>query len=148
NRPKDAIAPLAGIIEADWSPYSFTMNWLFTRPGAAVRFEAGEPYCHIFPLRRGEMERGTPRLAALQDDPALAAEHEAWTASRNEFNAELLRPGSSAIAAKWQKHYYRGVDLDGDQAPDHRKHIRLRPFTRTKVVEGHSANDTKAERDQ
>ena len=33
NRPKDGIAALPGIIETDWSPYSFTMNWMFTRPG-------------------------------------------------------------------------------------------------------------------
>jgi hypothetical protein len=26
NRPKDGIAALSGIIETDWSPYSFTMN--------------------------------------------------------------------------------------------------------------------------
>src|SRR5690349_11168623 len=25
NQPKDAISPLSGIIETDWSPYSFTM---------------------------------------------------------------------------------------------------------------------------
>ena len=33
NRPKDGIAALSGVIETDWSPYSFTMNWMFTRPG-------------------------------------------------------------------------------------------------------------------
>ena len=48
NRPKDGIAALSGVIETDWSPYSFTMNWMFTRPGTPVRFEKGEPYCHIF----------------------------------------------------------------------------------------------------
>lgn len=43
NRPKDGIAALGGVIETDWSPYTFTMNWRFTRPGQRVRFEAGEP---------------------------------------------------------------------------------------------------------
>ena len=38
NRPKDGIAPLSGVIETDWAPYTFTMNWLFTRPGQSVRF--------------------------------------------------------------------------------------------------------------
>lgn len=33
NRPKDGIAALTGIIETDWSPYTFTMNWRFTRAG-------------------------------------------------------------------------------------------------------------------
>ncbi|MFB8344846.1 DUF6065 family protein [Brucella cytisi] len=30
NRPKDAISPLTGFVETDWSPYTFTMNWRFT----------------------------------------------------------------------------------------------------------------------
>jgi hypothetical protein len=67
NRPKDSIAALTGVIETDWSPYTFTMNWLFTRPNTAVRFERGEPYCHLFPLRRGELERITPQLRSLSE---------------------------------------------------------------------------------
>ena len=35
NRPKDGIAALCGVIETDWSPLPFTMNWMFTRPGIA-----------------------------------------------------------------------------------------------------------------
>ena len=57
NRPKDAIAALTGLIETDWSPYSFTMNWQFARTHTAVRFiEKGEPFCHLMPVRRGEIE--------------------------------------------------------------------------------------------
>jgi len=33
NRPKHGIAPLTGVVETDWSPFSFTMNWRFHRPG-------------------------------------------------------------------------------------------------------------------
>ena len=62
NRPKDAIAALTGLIETDWSPYSFTMNWQFTRPHTAVRFEKGEPFCHLMPVRRGEIEAVEPEL--------------------------------------------------------------------------------------
>ena len=42
NRFKDAIQPLTGIIETDWSPYTFTMNWRFTRPGQWISFEEGQ----------------------------------------------------------------------------------------------------------
>jgi hypothetical protein len=131
NRPKDAIAPLTGVVETDWSPYSFTMNWLFTRPGAAVRFEQGEPYCHIFPLRRGEVEDVQPELRELSDDPALEREHERWMASRNQFNAELRRPGSQAQTDKWQKLYYQGTDMEGRTiAADHRTRLRVKPFAK------------------
>ena len=131
NRPKDAIAPLTGVVETDWSPYSFTMNWLFTRPGVAVRFGQEEPYCHIFPLRRGEVEHAEPELRTLSDDPALERQHVAWMASRNQFNAELRRPGSQAQADKWQKLYYQGTDMDGRAiAPDHRTRLRVKPFAK------------------
>ena len=39
NLPKDGIAPLEGIIETDWAPFTFTMNWQFTRKRHKVRFE-------------------------------------------------------------------------------------------------------------
>src|SRR5271156_1280951 len=55
NRPKDGIAPLTGVIETDWAPYTFTMNWKFTRRNVPIRFEKGEPFCHVFPVRCGEL---------------------------------------------------------------------------------------------
>ena len=105
NRPKDGIAALPGIIETDWSPYSFTMNWMFTRPGTPVRFEKGEPYCHTFPVSCGALERLEPELEVLSADPELKRQHDAWTASRARFNIDLNRPGSEAQSDKWQKLY-------------------------------------------
>ena len=46
NHVKDGIQPLSGLIETDWLPFPFTMNWIFTRPGR-VKFEKGEPFCFI-----------------------------------------------------------------------------------------------------
>ena len=130
NRPKDGIAALSGIIETDWSPYSFTMNWMFTRAGTPVRFEKGEPYCHIFPVSCGALERLEPELEVLSADPELKRQHEAWTASRANFNTDLKRPGSGAQAEKWQKLYYRGLDPQGrpTKADAHRTRLRLKPF--------------------
>ena len=130
NRPKDGIAPLSGIVETDWSPYTFTMNWMFTRPQLPVRFEAGEPYCHLFPVRRGELESVEPRLRRLSDDAELKQQHDLWTADRSRFNADLRRPGSEAQAEKWQKLYQRGATPDGGSgnAGDHRTRLRLKPF--------------------
>ena len=42
NSSKDGIAPLPGLIETDWLPFTFTMNWRFTRAGEWVRFDRGE----------------------------------------------------------------------------------------------------------
>ncbi len=130
NRPKDAIAPLTGLIETDWAPYSFTMNWQFTRPRTAVRFEKGEPFCHIMPVRRGEIESVEPELCSLSDNPELKRQHDTWTANRNRFNVDLRQPGSEAQAEKWQKLYHRGVMPDGEAAgtADHRTRLKVRPF--------------------
>jgi hypothetical protein len=129
NRPKDAIAPLTGIVETDWSPYSFTMNWQFTRANTRVRFEAGEPYCHIFPIERGVVERCEPRIEPLSHHPDLDREHKIWTESRLRFNADLAQPASQAEQEGWQKNYFRGQMPSGQSgAPSHRSRLRLREF--------------------
>lgn len=130
NRPKDGIAALSGIIETDWAPYSFTMNWIFTRPGVDVRFEQGEPYCHIFPVRCSTLEGIQPELQVLSADPELKAQHQAWSASRLQFNADLKQPGSEAQAEKWQKLYYRGLNPEGraTEIQEHRTRLKLKPF--------------------
>jgi len=132
NRPKDAIAPLTGIIETTWSPYSFTMNWQFTRPRTPVRFAKGEPFCHIMPLRRGDIEAVEPELRMLSDNPELQRQHASWGASRNQFNVDLRTPGSDAQAEKWQKLYHRGVLPDGETIgdSDHRTRLKIKHFTK------------------
>jgi hypothetical protein len=130
NRPKDGIAPLCGVIETDWAPYTFTMNWIFTRPGAVVRFEQGEPFCHIFPVRRGELEGVNPEVQLISREPELERQLDLWINSRSQFNAGLKQRGSLEQAERWQKLYYRGVDAAGQSTSvsDHRTRQRLRPF--------------------
>lgn len=126
NRPKDGIAPLTGLIETDWAPYSFTMNWKFTAPHRPVRFEADEPFCAIFPIQRRLLEGVEPEIRRLSDDPELARKFNDWSAGRAQFNADLMQEGSTAQAEKWQKSYYLGLLPDGSPAdPDHL--IKLRP---------------------
>jgi len=132
NRPKDAIGPLAGVIETDWAPYTFTMNWLFTRARTAIRFEKGEPFCHIFPVKRGGLEDFEPEIRKMTDDPDLLEQFTIWSNRRAKFNNDLKVPESDARAEKWQKAYYRGLDTHGNEAPidDHRTRLRLKPFVR------------------
>lgn len=132
NRAKDAIAPLSGIIETDWSPFTFTMNWRFTRPGQWVRFEAMEPFAFLFPIQRAAIEAFQPAFAALGDDPATEARFKAWSEARNAFQERMRREPPAAPADKWQKHYYRGIDVAGESlVDDHRSKLRLKPFDRT-----------------
>lgn len=130
NRPKDGIFPLTGIVETDWSPYTFTMNWLFTRPGQTVTFEYGEPFAFFFPLSIELIEATEPVVRPLSDDTPLEANHAAWVGSRREFNSTLSTPESPAAKQKWQKRYHRGINPDGTPGSlEHRTKIRLRHFS-------------------
>jgi hypothetical protein len=132
NRPKDAIAPLTGVIETDWSPFTFTMNWRFTRPGQWIRFEVMEPFCFLFPVERAAMEAFKPAFAPLGADPATEAGFQAWSQARDAFHAKMQGDAPKAPADRWQKHYYRGVDVSGEAlVSDHRAKLRLRPFDRS-----------------
>jgi len=129
NRPKDGIAPLSGVVETDWSPYTFTMNWKFTRRNHRIRFEKHEPFCFVFPVKRGALEQMDPKFVALTEGSDLVAQFRAWSASRDAFQAEMADGKPRAPAEKWQKRYYRGVTMRDDAPfPDHRSKLRLRPF--------------------
>jgi len=136
NRQKDAIQPLTAIVETDWSPFTFTMNWRFTRPNTPIRFEAMEPFCFLFPIERASIEAFTPVFAPLDADPATAERFRTWSAARDEFQARMRREPPKAPADRWQKHYYRGVDASGESLiADHRAKLRLKPFGRAAAPE-------------
>jgi hypothetical protein len=129
NSPKDGIYPLSGIVETDWSPYTFTMNWRFTRPDHWVRFEEKEPICFIYPVQRGYLDAVQPKLVPMENDAELMRQFKAWSASRDQFQAKVAKEQPSAGADKWQKRYYRGVDMDEKQGvPDHQIKPRLAEF--------------------
>ena len=129
NRPKDAISPLTGIIETDWSPYTFTMNWKFTRPDTQVIFRAGEPIAHVMPVQRGALAAFEPEVTDIATDPEFAAQHEEWRLSRGSFNTGLQKKEPEAVAAKWQKGYFQGRQPDGSAgSPDHETKVRLSPL--------------------
>jgi hypothetical protein len=105
------------------------MNWQFTRPNQRVHFEVDEPFCHLFPVTRGELESLHPAIRNLSENPELEREHKLWSESRNTFNASLADPASKAAQDQWQKTYFRGKAPSGAPAAEgHRSRLRLRPF--------------------
>ena len=55
NAFKDGIAPMTAVVESDWLPCKFTMNYRFTRP-VRVQWKAGEPYAQLCVVRAGIQE--------------------------------------------------------------------------------------------
>ena len=135
NNAKDGIAPLGAVIETDWSPYTFTMNWRFTRPDHWVRFEEDEPFCFFFPVQRGVLNDVEPTFRPLDDAPALRDAFADWSASRNAFQAWVEETRPTAPADRWQKLYYRGVNPDGSRGvADHQSKLHLAPPAANGIV--------------
>ncbi len=84
NLPKHGVAALSGVIETDWLPYPFTMNWQMTAPGT-VEFHRGEPFCLVYPVAQNGVEAFAPEIREIDDDPELKQQFEAWRRSRSDF---------------------------------------------------------------
>ncbi len=125
NEPKDGIAPLSGLVETDWLPFPFTMNWQMTRPGT-VHFKAGEPFCFITLMEHHRLETVQPQLRMLDNNAELKAEFEAWRDSRSDFMTRLESLDPDTVRAGWQRNYMRGQKASGSKAEaDHKTSLKL-----------------------
>ncbi|MGH7170458.1 MAG: DUF6065 family protein [Gemmataceae bacterium] len=129
NYIKDGVHPLEGIVETDWLPATFTMNWKLTRPHNAVRFERGEPICMIVPIPRGLSEQLRPMYVPLDANPELAREYREWERSRDAFNKELSLLKADTVQRGWQRDYMKGRTVSGQEAEEHQTRLQLREFT-------------------
>ena len=129
NCPKDGASALEGLVEADWSVATFTMNWQLTRAGQSVTFVRGEPLCLLVPQRRGELESFQPELRRLDGASELGGSFARWSQSRVEFNANLHAPGATPAGQRWQKHYFQGQGVEGQAAREHQTKLSLRDFS-------------------
>lgn len=126
NSFKDGIAPMTALVESDWVPYTFTMNYRFTRPGR-VTWRAGEAYAQICVVRSGIQEGVQPVLRRVEEDPELAARHAAWRERRTKMRERLAAFDPAAIKDGWDKDYFLGRYADGRATlAEHTRKLRLR----------------------
>jgi hypothetical protein len=107
NHIKHGIQPLVGLIETDWLPFPFAMNWRFTAPGK-VHFEKDEPFCFFTLIEDKKLEAVEVVTRSLNSEPDLQGQYEAWKKTRTQFNARLMRSDPDAMKAAWQRFYFRG----------------------------------------
>jgi hypothetical protein len=124
NDPKPTASPLAGVIESDWLPYPFTMNWQLTEPGI-TRFEEGEPFCFFLPVPLRVLPETELQIHRLADDPQLESRHNQFKDARDEFMKRVRAGDREAIKEAWQRHYFVGRHPDGVLAPEHLNKLRL-----------------------
>jgi hypothetical protein len=129
NAIKDGVQALEGIVETDWTPATFTMNWKMTRPHQVVYFQRGEPICMLVPVSRGLAEEMIPRRLPLSVNAELAGQYAAWDEARKEHLADLRRwkPGDARLSL--QKDYHKGEMPRGARAMQHQTRLHLRAFT-------------------
>jgi hypothetical protein len=127
NHIKDGVQPLAGLVETDWLPFPFTMNWLFTRPGR-VRFEKGEPFCFLTLAQDKQLEQVDVTRRPLESDEALNDQYLAWHEQRTLFNAKLLKRDPQTMKEAWQRFYFKGElpEAAGAAPKDHVNKRRLK----------------------
>lgn len=128
NLIKDAIQPLEGIVETDWTIATFTMNWKFTRPNVPITFERDEPICMITPMRRGMLESFEPRILDVREKPELEQGFAEWSKRRTHFIQASQQPQTPEFKEGWQKHYFRGIGIEGSVAPEHQSKLELKSF--------------------
>ena len=124
NHVKDGIQPLVGLIETDWLPFPFTMNWIFTRPGR-VRFERGESFCFITLMQDRAAADFDVVQRQLDSDPDLRGQYDAWLTRRSEFNTRLEKGDPETVKEAWQRFYFRG-ELPENTGPQPKAHVNKR----------------------
>lgn len=122
NLFKANAAALEAIIESDWLPYTFTLNWKIIKPNETVFFEKGEPIANFFPIPRGYIESFETEEIKLKEEDELHKEHEKWTNKREE-NKD-----------KEHNYYMRGIEnVDQNKYfEEHQKFIVGCPFKKMK----------------
>lgn len=86
NHFKHGAHALEAIMESDWLPYTFTLNWKITKPNVLIKFEKGEPLACLFPFPRNYLESFEAIEVVGDKNSEFNKEHELWANKRKELN--------------------------------------------------------------
>ena len=124
NEPRDGMAPLTGLIETDWLPYPFTMNYQLTRPGT-FRIRKGEAFCHVLPILGEPVEQARVEILPIEAEQDLKERMDGFAARRGKLLQAGATPDPDNVREAWGREYFRGKLADGTSAPRHTHKLRL-----------------------
>jgi hypothetical protein len=124
NSFKDCCQALDGIVETDWTPYTFTMNWRIMKRQTEIYFRKGEPVCMLVPYPLSLPEAVAPRHADIDDDAQLKLDFFHF-ASRRSGNIMKIHQTNQT---QWSMDYMKGHLPDGTEVTTHRKAFKLHEF--------------------
>jgi len=93
-------APVTGVVETWWSPYTFTMNWKIRYKNRPVTFKKGTPFVYFFPVDSAALEEFTPVVKKVEEHEHYA-EYKEWSDDR------------SANPEKQHQYYKKGTAPNG-----------------------------------
>lgn len=103
NKYKENMFFLDGIVETDWLPFTFTMNYKIINPGK-VSFKKGETLFTMFFVERNFLENFQLEFSPIDKNVELFEKFKVYNKSRTD----LLKSEDP----KWQKFYIQGKNVD------------------------------------
>jgi hypothetical protein len=127
NYFKHGAQALEAIIETDWIPYNFTLNWKITEPNMTVKFVKGEPIATLFPIPRNYLENFKAEDETLSTEDEVYKEHIKWVKKREEM----------VEVQKQHGYYTRGLENIEENKifKNHQRSIMGCPFANLKKEE-------------
>jgi len=122
NEPKGFMTPLTGIVETDWLPYPFTMNWQLLRAGS-FRIRKGEAFCNVVPVMIEPVAEAEIEILDGKEEPGLIEAMNGFAARRGALMSKFDDP--EATRESWGREYFRGALADGIKADNHFHKLRL-----------------------
>jgi Family of unknown function (DUF6065) len=112
NHVKADAVPLDAVIETDWSPYTFTMNWKMVRGGVPVEFKKGDPVCMVQPFPLELLEQVDCSFEPFEAAPAEIRQGFHDFVNRRSSNIAVAPQGQYET----QRDYFAGRYPDGSPA--------------------------------
>ncbi len=124
--------PLEGIVETDWSPFPFTMNYRIVKRNTTVYFPEGMALCILSPVRMDLFEATKPRMMNASDDPELVEELNRH-AKKRKMQTGQIKPDADMVDSQGRTKpvldYFKGETTAGESGEGkHRKAFELDGF--------------------
>ncbi len=123
NAWKTNVVALDGLVETDWLPFTFTMNWKIVAPNVPVRFEKGEPICQFYPLVAQQIEQYEAIIEPLANNPELHEAYKTW-----QFMRYVARHTKDDELTFLNSRYAQGRDYQGQTNATHQRSLAVPPF--------------------
>ncbi len=123
--------PLEGIVETDWAPFPFTMNYRIVKRNAQVYFPEGMALCLLAPVKMDLFEATAPSMVNITEEPELMEEIKRHGEKRKMQTGQLKADEGMRDSKGNMKpvlDYYKGETTQGEKHAKHRKAFEIQRF--------------------